>query len=120
MQRLTIIFALVLLSLLLTSSWARAAEPPAFPPPYPSAAPAPPARPLTFLCENGRTFTAEFIDANRNVLITLDAATYKLPQALSASGARYSDGHLTVWFKGEGAFVEKDGKIILKDCTLQK
>jgi membrane-bound inhibitor of C-type lysozyme len=80
------------------------------------------AAPKTFVyqCEGGQSFTVEFIDNAEFALFTLKNQTLKLPHALSGSGARYSDGHTTLWIKGDGAFVEVDGKIILKDCRVKK
>jgi membrane-bound inhibitor of C-type lysozyme len=89
--------------------------------------PAPPHQPaaaahktFVYRCEGGQSFTVEFIDNAEFALFTLKNQTLKLPHALSGSGARYSDGHTTLWIKGDGAFVEVDGKIILKDCQVKK
>ncbi len=38
--------------------------------------------------------------------------TVTLPHALSGSGARYSDGKITYWSKGDEATIEMDGKTI--------
>jgi membrane-bound inhibitor of C-type lysozyme len=75
---------------------------------------------FVYRCEGGQSFTVEFIDNAEFALFTLNNQTLKLPHALSGSGARYSDGHTTLWIKGDGAFVEVDGKIILKDCRVKK
>lgn len=42
--------------------------------------------------------------------------SFFLKQDLSGSGARYTDGTLTLFTKGDDAFVEKAGETILKDC----
>lgn len=42
--------------------------------------------------------------------------SFALKQDLSGSGARYTDGTLTLFMKGDDAFVEKAGETILKDC----
>ncbi len=120
MKRLPLIGALGILSLTLLPAWGQGAGPATTPTQGVGAEPGAPVRPLTFQCESGKTFTAEFTDGAKSVLINLEGSQYKLPQVLSGSGARYSDGHLTVWFKGDGPFVEKEGKIILNNCTLQK
>jgi membrane-bound inhibitor of C-type lysozyme len=80
------------------------------------------ATPKTFIyqCAGGQSFTVQFIDNAQFALFTLNNKTLKLPQAISGSGARYSDGHTTLWIKGEGAFVEVDGNIVLKDCQVKK
>jgi membrane-bound inhibitor of C-type lysozyme len=75
---------------------------------------------LVYQCEGGQSFTVEFIDNAKSALFTLNGKTLKLPLAISGSGARYSDGHTTLWIKGDGAFVMVDEKILIKDCTVKK
>ena len=43
--------------------------------------------------------------------------SFTLKQAVSGSGARYTDGALTLVSKGDEAFVEKAGEIVLRDCN---
>lgn len=58
-------------------------------------------------CDDGRTLEAAFDNREpRRVLLTAGAATFELPQALSASGARYSDGSRVFWSKGSEALFE--------------
>jgi membrane-bound inhibitor of C-type lysozyme len=76
--------------------------------------------PLEYRCEGGQGFTVEFDNQAHHALLTMNGQTLKLPQALSGSGARYSDGRTTLWIKGDGGFVEVDGQIILKDCKVRK
>ena len=75
---------------------------------------------FVYQCEGGQSFTVEFIDNARFALFTLNGKTLKLPQAMSGSGARYSDGHTTLWIKGDGAFVMEGDKIVIKDCKVKK
>lgn len=69
--------------------------------------PLPPVIRSTFLCEDGRDLEVTFhtIDPLR-VVIVAGRRTIELPQALSASGARYSDGVTTFWNKGDQALFE--------------
>jgi membrane-bound inhibitor of C-type lysozyme len=76
--------------------------------------------PLVYRCEGGQGFTVEFVNDARYALLTLNGQIHKLPQAISGSGARYSDGKTTLWIKGDEGFVEVDGQIILKDCKVKK
>lgn len=46
-----------------------------------------------------------------------DGKTFPLKQEFAGSGARYTDGTLTLDTKGDEAFVEKAGEIVLKDCS---
>jgi len=52
------------------------------------------------------------------VLFILDGRQLTLLQTVSASGVRYSDGHYTFWSKGNSAFIEREGKIIINDCII--
>lgn len=47
-----------------------------------------------------------------------DGNTFPLKQEFSGSGGRYTDGVLMLDAKGDEAFVEKDGEIVLKDCNV--
>jgi membrane-bound inhibitor of C-type lysozyme len=79
-----------------------------------------PSKALVYQCQGGGGFTVEFVNDAHYALLTLNGQTLKLPQAISGSGARYSDGKTTLWIKGDGGFVEVDGQIILKDCQVKK
>lgn len=46
-----------------------------------------------------------------------DGRKLVLPQAQSASGAKYSNGSLTVWSKGNTALVEEGGNVKWRDCV---
>lgn len=46
-----------------------------------------------------------------------DGKTFPLKQDVSGSGAQYTDGTLTLVTKGDEAFVEKAGEVVLKDCN---
>lgn len=46
-----------------------------------------------------------------------DGKTFPLKQEVSGSGARYTDGTLMLVTKGDEAFVEKAGEVVLKDCN---
>ncbi|TQI80407.1 membrane-bound inhibitor of C-type lysozyme [Serratia fonticola] len=50
------------------------------------------------------------------VSLVMDGEQLKLKQVLAASGAKYSDGKYTFWSKGQNAFVERNGKVIMSDC----
>jgi membrane-bound inhibitor of C-type lysozyme len=80
----------------------------------------PPAPKLPYLCEDGKSFTLEVYSQPDCVVLTLDGQPIKLPQIVSGSGARYSNGKTSVWLKGKEAFIVKDGKIIIKNCRVQE
>jgi membrane-bound inhibitor of C-type lysozyme len=79
----------------------------------------PSAKKYTYLCEDGKRFTLEIDTKEDCVLLTLDGKPIRLPRDVAASGARYSNGKTTVWLKGNEAFIEMDGKIIIKNCRIQ-
>lgn len=80
----------------------------------------PPAQKLHHFCEDGKRFTLEVYFQPDCVVLTLDGQSIKLPQVVSGSGARYSNGKTSVWLKGKEAFIVKDGKIIMKNCRVQE
>ena len=55
----------------------------------------------SFGCEQNYPFTVQFQDDL--ALLTLPDRTVRLPQVVSGSGARYSDGNVTFWNKGNTA-----------------
>lgn len=46
-----------------------------------------------------------------------DGKTLTLPQVISGSGVKYSDDKTTFWTKGEGAFIEVNGKVTIDNCV---
>ena len=74
-----------------------------------------------FTCDAGRTIDAEFVDAPQpRVRLTLsDGRTLTLPQAVSASGARYADAgeRIVFWNKGDTAFLDEAGRSTYTGCV---
>ncbi|WP_434640755.1 C-type lysozyme inhibitor [Klebsiella sp. I138] len=66
-------------------------------------------KPLTVHINNVRQ-VASFIYDNQQL---------SLPQGLSASGARYTDGVYVFWSKGDSATVYKRDHVVLENCQLQ-
>ena len=68
--------------------------------------------PIRYQCEGGERIVARYYSLSDKSLhfvkVTMpDGKEYTLPNVLSASGARYTDDHLWVWWtKGESAFAE--------------
>lgn len=71
-----------------------------------------------FACPDSKAIYAEF-SKNKVNLILSDGRTLALPQAISASGARYADKNenFVFWNKGNGAFIEEKGSTTYKDCV---
>lgn len=70
---------------------------------------------ITFKCDDGTSFTGQFF--REEAIFNLPGqGEITLPQVVSASGAKYTDDNITVWTKGQEAFVEVDNQITLKNC----
>ncbi|HED2335452.1 TPA: MliC family protein [Serratia liquefaciens] len=52
------------------------------------------------------------------VSLLMDGEQLTLKQVLAMTGAKYSDGKYTFWSKGQNAYLERNGKVIMSDCTL--
>ncbi|SIQ59740.1 Membrane-bound inhibitor of C-type lysozyme [Aeromonas sp. RU39B] len=69
--------------------------------------------PVQYQCEGGETITVRYFsltdDSLNFIKLTLpENQQVTLPQVVSGSGARYSDGHdWSWWSKGQGGFVEQ-------------
>ncbi|MFI5235580.1 MAG: MliC family protein [Gemmatimonadales bacterium] len=72
--------------------------------------------PIAFVCPAGDTIRTRFWTDSAAVLLPGTAAPVTLPRAVSGSGARYSDGSLTFWNKGDSAFVMLGDSIVIRDC----
>ena len=80
-----------------------------------------PLMPRTYVydCPDGYTFSARFNDPPHQVQLLLPAGEMILPRVPSASGARYSNGDITFWGKGEVAMLEENG-LEHRDCPGQQ
>ncbi|MEE3663573.1 MliC family protein [Brenneria sp. g21c3] len=57
--------------------------------------------------------------SSSQVSFLLDGDRHVLPQTVSASGAKYSDGAYTFWSKGDRAFIQRGERVIVDDCILR-
>ena len=77
-----------------------------------------------FSCSGDKSIDATFVNAKQNsvALKLSDGRSMTLPQALSASGARYANKAETFvfWNKGDTAFVEENGKTTYEGCTTKR
>jgi membrane-bound inhibitor of C-type lysozyme len=75
----------------------------------------------TFNCEEGKSIEAAFDNGPKpDVRLSLsDGRRLVLPQALSASGARYANGDESIvfWNKGDTAFIEEGGRTTYQGCV---
>jgi len=85
-------------------------EPPAAPgAPDPSDASDEPLQAYVWNCDDGQTIRMRNLLREDAITIEMHEGGRKLPRAVSASGARYSDGSLTFWTKGDTASLERQG-----------
>ncbi len=70
-----------------------------------------------FTCTQGKALKALFTAGAVNLSLS-DGRRINLPQAVSASGARYAnpDESFVFWNKGKGAFIEEYGKTTYAGC----
>jgi uncharacterized membrane protein len=98
-----------------------AAEPVAAPEPSPVAQATPPSadsdvlppegvlRAYVWNCDGGLTVKMKNLYRENAITLEMHEGPRKLPQVVSASGAKYSDGSLTFWTKGDSATFERQG-----------
>ena len=75
---------------------------------------------FVFVCPAGDTVRVQFLNDSAAVLLPRDATPHLLPRAISGSGARYSDGTLTFWNKGDSGFVMRGDSIVIRDCGITR
>jgi membrane-bound inhibitor of C-type lysozyme len=77
-----------------------------------------------FDCDGGKSIEAAFDNGPKpSVELALsDGRRWVLPQALSASGARYANGDESIvfWNKGNTAFIEEGGRTTYRDCVAKR
>ncbi len=87
-----------------------------------SALAAAPVASATFACKGGKTIAATFY-ADKVELKLSDGRSLTLPQAMSASGARYAnkDETFVFWNKGNTAFIAEgaSGQQTYADCATE-
>jgi uncharacterized membrane protein len=72
-------------------------------------APGEPLQAYVWNCDDGQTIRMRNLLREDAITIEMHEGGRKLPRAVSASGARYSDGSLTFWTKGDTALLERQG-----------
>lgn len=99
----------------------RAAAKGSAPPGAPIASPTAPPVAVHYVCDGGKTFDAYvFPVPARRAIVVVDGRTLDLPQTVSGSGIRYSDGTLVYHSKGRDAFIEVGGVMTYVNCIGDK
>ena len=65
---------------------------------------------VTYHCRDGTEFVAAFFADTRTVALQLDGKAITLASRISASGARYAKGGVTLWIKGAAATLRRCGQ----------
>jgi len=74
---------------------------------------------IKYFCDDEKRINAVFDNKSSSVDLNLsDGRVFVLPNAISASGARYAtpDESVVFWNKSETAFIEENGIISYKNC----
>jgi membrane-bound inhibitor of C-type lysozyme len=72
----------------------------------------------SYQCEGGRSFQVEYSPDLARVSMG-SGRPVPLAQVISASGARYSNGQLTLFTKGSNAFLQEGDRITYNNCVGQ-
>lgn len=75
---------------------------------------------VVYRCDAGKGFKAVYTPGEKgSVEATFGTRVFTLPQVEAASGARYSDGSVTINTKGDEAFVEVGDTVLFENCVAQ-
>jgi membrane-bound inhibitor of C-type lysozyme len=74
---------------------------------------------ITYTCDDGKIFVVELYDKVDIAFLNINKKRFYLPRVASDSGAKYSEGNVTLWIKGKGASVEIEGRSEFKNCTVK-
>jgi membrane-bound inhibitor of C-type lysozyme len=77
----------------------------------------PGSRHFSYKCADGSRFGVLIAPAGDRAKLELGGVLYELKQVRSASGAKFSDGTTSYWSKGRDATIERNGKIVHRDCV---
>lgn len=71
---------------------------------------------VTYQCEDGKGFVASYL-SNDDMRAAFGSKEFVLPQVESGSGAKYSNGSVTVFTKGDEAMVDLGDKPFFRGCA---
>jgi membrane-bound inhibitor of C-type lysozyme len=71
---------------------------------------------VTYKCDQGKGFSVVYRNDN-TAEATFGSKVIMLDQVKAASGARYSDGSVTLYTKGDTAFVEVGDNRLFANCV---
>jgi membrane-bound inhibitor of C-type lysozyme len=65
---------------------------------------------VSYACADGTPVMAAFFPGEKRVHIQVDGKSRSLPQRIAASGARYAKGGVSLWTKGQEAWLKRPKK----------
>ncbi len=74
---------------------------------------------ITYTCDEGKSFVLEFYEQVDIAFLMISKKRFYLHRIPSESGTKYIDGNMTLWIKGQSAFVEIDGQPEFKNCSVK-
>lgn len=76
---------------------------------------------VVFYCDKNKEIRATFLSNGMVDLSLSDKRNINIPQAVSASGARYTnnDESFVFWNKGNTAFIEEKGNVTFSNCEIR-
>ena len=74
---------------------------------------------ITYTCDEGKSFIVELYEKVDIAFLTVSKKRFYLHRMPSESWTKYSDGNTTLWIKGQNAFVEMDGQLEFKNCSIK-
>jgi membrane-bound inhibitor of C-type lysozyme len=75
---------------------------------------------ITYRCDGGKIFVVEVYEKIDMAFLKVEEKrTFYLPRVPSASGAKYSEGNVTLRIEGDKASVEIDGQTEFKNCSVK-
>ncbi len=77
---------------------------------------APPPAPITYACDEGRSFSVIFHPSGESAIIEINQMRFTLRREPSGSGAKYACDVLVFWTKGSEAVVEMEEKRAYTNC----
>ena len=74
---------------------------------------------ITYTCDEGKSFVLELYENVDIAFLTVPGKRFYLHRMPSASGVKYSDGNTALWFKGQNASVQIEGRTEFKNCSVK-
>lgn len=75
-----------------------------------------PADATEYACDGGRRLVVRHLEGIKAVMIVFRERQFRLDQASSAAGARYSNGSTTLQWNGDQASLEEEGAVTYANC----